>query len=582
LTTEEARALNEYKGDDPYAPGAAIALNGMLRDGEKLSDEQTKALEQIKSAFRKAPRLKEDTMLYRGTDEMMKAGKYFIDSKAFISTSVKRDEAENFAGLVSGGEGYLYEIKVPKNFVAMPTSHFHQDSSIAEEAEVLLPPGVTIQIKSVVGRIIKAEVVGGELWMRKPVKEAEDILTKASPNALPDRFDFSGWAYKDRKWNKRLQEEGGLFIKEIYEQEGKRVWEQLAYQFGEGLEGAFDIDDPLVQEFLEEYAFKFAQGVNETTVGMLRGAMEAGMGEGLGMDGIAKLVRGVFDNCTKYRSLLIARTETIRASNGAAVMAYEQSGVVESKEWLVTKDDRLCNLCSSMSGKVKGLNENFFSLGESMTAGSGDEKVTMKFDYEDVRWPPLHPACRCSIIPIVYEEYQLPKCIGLGMVFKQHPNVDHPFCGPHTGGATSDISKEKDSLIYVDSQTKAKIVGFASKEVKEKLNKALMYLNEKDVPKDRTVEASKLGSRYGTSRGLKIYVDEDSIRKEHPIFIAAIIFHESVHSGQDYKKMDSQRREFDARFKTRIWAQIKAGKEKVSYSEKKALNFIIKDQSTRT
>jgi len=438
LTTEESKALNEYKGEDVYAAGAAIALNGMLRDGEKLSDAQAKALEQINSAFRKAPRLKEDTMLYRGTDEMMKAGKYFIDSKAFISTSVKRNEAENFAGLVSGGEGFLYEIKVPKNFVAMPTSHFHKDSSIAEESEVLLPPGATIQIKSIVGRIIKAEVVGGELWMRRPVKDLIDIITKASPNALSDRFDFSGWAYKNSEWNKRLQAEGGLFIKEVYEAEGKRVWEQLALQLEDGLEGAFDIDNPLIAKFIENYSFPFAQGINETTVGMLQGAMTAGMDEGLGMDGIAKLIREVFDNCTRYRSQLIARTETIRASNGAAKMAYRQSEVVEGMEWLTTKDDRACQWCNSMNGKTISLNENFFNLGDKLTVGEGDNKSTMVFDYEDVGYPPLHVQCRCAVIPIVYDEFLIPKSIGLDIFFKGGPgsgNFGHGGRQGQVGGS---------------------------------------------------------------------------------------------------------------------------------------------------
>jgi SPP1 gp7 family putative phage head morphogenesis protein len=177
LTVEESKALSEYKGDDPYAPGAAIALNGMMREGEKLSEEQKKAIEQIDSAFRKAPRLKEDIILYRGTDSTMKTSPSgFIDSKAYISTSINRKEAENFAGLVSGGKGYVYEIKVPKGFVAIPTSYFHTGTSISEEKEVLLPRGIAILLKSIKGNEIKAEVVGGEFWMRN-INKGTGILS---------------------------------------------------------------------------------------------------------------------------------------------------------------------------------------------------------------------------------------------------------------------------------------------------------------------------------------------------------------------------------------------------------------------
>jgi hypothetical protein len=257
-------------------------------------------------------------------------------------------------------------------------------------------------------------------------------ITKASPNAWPDRFNFEDWAYADSDWNKRLAEEGGLFIKEIYEKEGKRVWENLYYQLG-GLEGSFDINNPRVLKFIANYSYKFVQGINATTVAMLQAAMSTGMEEGLGMDGIAGLIRGVFENCTKYRSLLIARTETIRASNGAAREAYEQSGVVEGMEWLVTIDDRTCPLCNAMSGKVVGLDENFFNLGESLTVGEGANRVTMKFDYEDVGYPPLHPNCRCTVVPNVYEEYELPKSIGLNTILKHGTGDQKPHGHRGTG-----------------------------------------------------------------------------------------------------------------------------------------------------
>jgi len=31
------------------------------------------------------------------------------------------------------------------------------------------------------------------------------------------------------------------------------------------------------------------------------------------------------------------------------------------------------------------------------------EKASMTFSYEDVGWPPLHPNCRCTILPVVEE-----------------------------------------------------------------------------------------------------------------------------------------------------------------------------------
>jgi hypothetical protein len=71
------------------------------------------------------------------------------------------------------------------------------------------------------------------------------------------------------------------------------------------------------------------------------------------------------------------------------------------------------------------------------------------------------------------------------------------------------------------------------------------------------------------------------VKKEHPAFIAAVLFHEAVHSLQDFKKLNSEQREFKARFKTKIWAGLKANSTKVSKEERagflKAYNKSTKD-----
>ena len=198
----------------------------------------------------------------------------------------------------------------------------------------------------------------------------------------------------------------------------------------------------IVQEFLDNYVFTFAENINLTTEELLRGAMKAGMEEGLGMLGIASKIEGLYGTWDKWRSLLIARTETIRASNYAANEAYRQSGVVDGKEWLVTKDDRTCWACWPMQGKIVDLDKNFFNQGDSVTFGDGDSKITMKLDYEDVGAPPLHPNCRCVLVPWFAEEIKsLSESIGLQKTIKHLPGLheqqDH-------GGDKNDVLADID------------------------------------------------------------------------------------------------------------------------------------------
>jgi hypothetical protein len=94
---------------------------------------------------------------------------------------------------------------------------------------------------------------------------------------------------------------------------------------------------------------------------------------------------------------MIARTEALRASNSATVEAYRQSGVVSGKEWLAERDDRTCDFCLDMDGKVVDLDENYFNQGDELTV----EGQTMTVDYADVGEPPLHADCRCTEIPVL-------------------------------------------------------------------------------------------------------------------------------------------------------------------------------------
>lgn len=202
------------------------------------------------------------------------------------------------------------------------------------------------------------------------------------------------WFFNQKKWDSKLQKIGSDYIAELYSQYGSQVFEDLKYGYPNAdILGAFDVTSPELEAFIDNYSYKFATGVNTITNDAIRSVMDYGMGEGLSNSNIAKVIRELFDGYTKYRSMLIARTETIRASNGAATEAYKQSGVVTGKQWWTARDDRRCPFCAKLHGKVIKLDDNFFNKGDSLTVGSGDNKVTMVFDYDDVGYPPAHPNC---------------------------------------------------------------------------------------------------------------------------------------------------------------------------------------------
>ncbi len=102
-----------------------------------------------------------------------------------------------------------------------------------------------------------------------------------------------------------------------------------------------------------------------------------------------------FDTFKAYRSELINRTEIIDAWNNAKLDVYQENDdLVEAKEWYTAQDERVCENCGPMNGKIIGLDDAFIKKGGKAPWG-------LKMWYKDIITPTLHPRCRCIIIPVL-------------------------------------------------------------------------------------------------------------------------------------------------------------------------------------
>lgn len=94
-----------------------------------------------------------------------------------------------------------------------------------------------------------------------------------------------------------------------------------------------------------------------------------------GIPGLAESIRDEFDNMSKFRSQMIARTETCDALQQSFLDRSEAMGVT-GKEW-VTFDP--CDICAANGDEGVVPLDHIFS--------SGDDA------------PPAHPNCRCALAP---------------------------------------------------------------------------------------------------------------------------------------------------------------------------------------
>ncbi len=123
----------------------------------------------------------------------------------------------------------------------------------------------------------------------------------------------------------------------LVEEGGKRILREIGVDF------AFNVNDPKVAKWLGSRMDMFSSEVAGTTFDDIRAVLRQGFSDGKPLSVIADTLRETFDSYEKYRAPLIARTETIAASNKADLLAIRQAGIEEKvvKTWLTAGDENV-------------------------------------------------------------------------------------------------------------------------------------------------------------------------------------------------------------------------------------------------
>lgn len=136
-----------------------------------------------------------------------------------------------------------------------------------------------------------------------------------------------------------------------------------------------------VTQAVQKNVAKFTQSMLDTDRETLSNLILNGLEQGLSVPEIRNSITNKFEDIRKVQSSRITRTEVMRASNMGSLDAYKQSGIVEAKQWLTAG---ATDECAAYEGQTESLDGNFYDTSEF---ADGD--------------PPLHPNCRCVLIPVV-------------------------------------------------------------------------------------------------------------------------------------------------------------------------------------
>lgn len=180
-----------------------------------------------------------------------------------------------------------------------------------------------------------------------------------------------------------------VFIQAAYEQGVKGARAKLTV---EGPEPDFEL--PAHKRALRELFtrnYKLLREVSDDMARDVRDSLVEGLRDGHHSSKIAREITNRVDKVGKHRATLIARTEVINAYSEGSLHQYEQvdvEGVTVQSELLTAQDDRVCDLCEAIADM------GAFSLSEMRTK-------TLKLHGQVVNpKPPIHPRCRCTIIPV--------------------------------------------------------------------------------------------------------------------------------------------------------------------------------------
>lgn len=166
------------------------------------------------------------------------------------------------------------------------------------------------------------------------------------------------------------------------------------------------VSDESITNQLDEYALEYAQSrsaemvgkrytadgdlidnpnaewvISDATREMLRSDVAAAIEAGASNDRLADQLSENYA-FSDQRAQTVARTETAKADVAGNLNAYRESGQVDSKQWLTASD--CCDECQELDGVIVALDDDFPDDG-----GDG---------------PPLHPNCRCDVLPVLSQD----------------------------------------------------------------------------------------------------------------------------------------------------------------------------------
>jgi len=340
---------------------------------------------------------------------------------------VEEDVTEKIANVKSLKESDIITLNEAREELGRETVEGGDEFAFQRTPQVVVPPALR-HVK--IGKVVRKHLEQAEQYKRikDMVRPYAEKMVKGKKKSYKKRFDAdkvsqyykkqisivetAELAFKDRVEsfiNKVVDKALETMPSEVQQMQKKALFDEdellvqatvdftpllteLAMQAGIEALNLIDYDKPYIttdiNKLIEQRVRMFAKSMISTDRDKLTGIISQGLESGSSIPDISRTIRDEFSSYSKMQAERITRTEVLRASNIASVDAWEQSGEVVGKQWLTAPGADA--ECAEYEGKIVSLKGNFYSTSEF---ADGD--------------PPIHPNCRCTILPVLKGELAL-------------------------------------------------------------------------------------------------------------------------------------------------------------------------------
>lgn len=327
------------------------------------------------------------------SDLVQRYGDYRLDFTSSIPADHQEARDDFKAGVITLNEARaaIGEAELPDGDLRyMPVNMMPQDGSTqdASQEEKTFKQEISSEQKEAFRKDI---FVRQTAWERKYQNVVNQVFDSQKEQILQRGVNK---AFEEWKFDPALSKQ--KFVNLLFPVTAELMKEQAeaALQFAGDPDTEFTLSER-VEKFINERIELFATDTDRETLEKIQESISEGVTAGDSLDKLRKRILVIYTEATTVRSQRIARTETIAASNEAALEAYKQSPLVKQKEWLA--EPNACEFCDALNGKVIGLDTDFAKTGETI---AGTEGGTQQVNYTDISAPPGHPNCRCTILPV--------------------------------------------------------------------------------------------------------------------------------------------------------------------------------------